>query len=83
MKAKAFDEKFDQDESDITDHLDLSKARRARRERERLNVELPERSTIVTLAANIQENLEIIGRSAACAIRCNRSSSASPTARQP
>ena len=57
MEAKDFDEKFEQDESDITDHLDLAKARRAKRGRKRLNAELPERSTTGAMAANIRETL--------------------------
>jgi hypothetical protein len=40
MKAKRFDQKFDAGE-DITDALDLAKARRATREQRRVNVDFP------------------------------------------
>ncbi|MCP5358220.1 MAG: CopG family transcriptional regulator [Pseudomonadales bacterium] len=41
MKAADFDKKFDQDESDITDSLDLSTARRVNLEQKRINVDFP------------------------------------------
>ncbi len=40
MKAKEFDKKFDGGE-DITQHLDLSKARRPEQEQKRVNVDFP------------------------------------------
>ncbi len=40
MKAKSFDNKFDRGE-DVTDHLDLSKARRPGRDAKRINVDCP------------------------------------------
>lgn len=40
MKAKEFDKKFDEGE-DITADVDLSKARRARRDHKRVNVDFP------------------------------------------
>ena len=40
MKAKIFDQKFDAGE-DITDELDLSKAKRSAREQRRVNVDFP------------------------------------------
>ncbi len=40
MKAKTFDRKFDAGE-DITDELDLSKAKRSAREQRRVNVDFP------------------------------------------
>ena len=40
MKAKDFDELFD-DGSDITNYLDLSKARRTEQEQKRVNVDFP------------------------------------------
>jgi len=40
MKARKFDEKFDQGE-DITSDLDLSKARRVNQEPKRINVDFP------------------------------------------
>lgn len=40
MKAKAFDEAFESGE-DITQHLDLSKARRPEQEQKRVNVDFP------------------------------------------
>jgi hypothetical protein len=40
MKAKEFDEKFDNGE-DISRHLDFSKARRPGREQKRVNVDFP------------------------------------------
>ena len=40
MKAKSFDAKFDNGE-DITDTLDLSKARRPLQEQRRVNVDFP------------------------------------------
>ena len=41
MKAKDFDEKFDQAKEDIVDDLDLSKARRVNQEQKRINVDFP------------------------------------------
>jgi len=41
MKAKEFDRKFDAGE-DVTAHLDVSRARRARQEPKRVNVDFPE-----------------------------------------
>ena len=40
MKAKDLDKKFDEGE-DITEHLDLSKARRLKQEQKRVNVDFP------------------------------------------
>ena len=40
MKAKDFDELFD-DGNDITNYLDLSKARRTEQEQKRVNVDFP------------------------------------------
>jgi len=40
MKAKEFDKKFDEGE-DVTEHLDLSKARRPVQEQKRVNVDFP------------------------------------------
>ena len=40
MKAEEFDKKFDNDE-DIIDYLDFSKARRPGREQKRVNVDFP------------------------------------------
>lgn len=40
MKAKSFDAKFDKG-VDVTDALDLSKARRPRQEQRRVNVDFP------------------------------------------
>jgi len=40
MKAKAFDRKFERGE-DLTEHLDLSKARRSGEEQRRVNVDFP------------------------------------------
>jgi len=40
MKAKEFDEKFDRGE-DITEYLDVSKARRPEQEQKRVNVDFP------------------------------------------
>ncbi|MDB9515767.1 CopG family antitoxin [Roseofilum reptotaenium CS-1145] len=42
MKAKTFDEKFDQGEEDIVEYLDLSQARRGELTQERVNVDFPE-----------------------------------------
>lgn len=41
MKAKDFDEKFDQGETDVIDDLDLSTARRVNLEQKRINVDFP------------------------------------------
>jgi hypothetical protein len=40
MKAKVFDRKFDRGEN-LTEHLDLSKARRPGEEQRRVNVDFP------------------------------------------
>lgn len=40
MKAKTFDEKFD-DNQDVTDALDISKAKRPNQEQRRVNVDFP------------------------------------------
>ena len=40
MKAKDFDNKFDEEKS-IVKHLDLSKARRPKQEQKRVNVDFP------------------------------------------
>ena len=40
MKAKELDKKFDAGE-DITEHLDLAKARRPQRDQKRVNVDFP------------------------------------------
>jgi hypothetical protein len=40
MKAREFDKKFDQGK-DISKHLDLSNARRAKQEQKRVNVDFP------------------------------------------
>ncbi|PAU76912.1 type II toxin-antitoxin system BrnA family antitoxin [Halomonas salipaludis] len=41
MKAKDFDDKFDQSDEDITDDLDLSSARRINQDQKRINVDFP------------------------------------------
>jgi hypothetical protein len=41
MKAKDFDKKFDQDQEDIIDDLDLSTARRVNLEQKRINIDFP------------------------------------------
>lgn len=41
MKAREFDKKFDKGEN-ISEHLDLSKAKRPGRAQKRINVDLPE-----------------------------------------
>ena len=41
MKAKEFDKKFDEDQEDIVDDLDLSSARRVNQEQKRINVDFP------------------------------------------
>lgn len=41
MKAKAFDKKFDDDEVDIIDDLDLSTANRPNQAQKRVNVDFP------------------------------------------
>jgi hypothetical protein len=41
MKAKAIDKKFDDNEEDILDAFDLSKARRPNQEQRRVNVDFP------------------------------------------
>lgn len=40
MRADEFDERFDRGE-DVTPHLDVSRARRPRREQKRVNVDFP------------------------------------------
>ena len=40
MRARDFDEKFDRGE-DVTDHLELEKARRPRHKQKRVNVDFP------------------------------------------
>ncbi|MFC3851224.1 type II toxin-antitoxin system BrnA family antitoxin [Salinispirillum marinum] len=41
MKAKTFDKKFDQDNEDIIDDLDLSTSRRINQDQKRINVDFP------------------------------------------
>lgn len=41
MKAKKFDEKFDSNEEDIIQNLDLSSAKRVNQEQKRVNVDFP------------------------------------------
>lgn len=41
MKAKTFDAKFDKGE-DVTDHLDVAKARRPLQKQRRVNVDFPD-----------------------------------------
>ena len=41
MKAKDFDKKFEADQEDIVDDLDLSSARRVNQEQKRINVDFP------------------------------------------
>ena len=41
MKAKPFDEKFDANEEDIVDDLDLSTFRRVNQEPKRVNIDFP------------------------------------------
>jgi len=41
MKAKSFDQKFDQNTSDIVDDLELSTVKRPNREQKRVNVDFP------------------------------------------
>lgn len=41
MKAKRFDKKFNENESDIIDELDLSKAKRPNQVQKRVNVDFP------------------------------------------
>ncbi len=41
MKAKAIDKKFDDNEEEILDAFDLSKARRPNQEQKRVNVDFP------------------------------------------
>jgi hypothetical protein len=41
MKAKAFDRKFDDNEADISDDLDLTTARRPNQAQKRVNVDFP------------------------------------------
>ncbi|RBP29970.1 hypothetical protein DET50_10810 [Marinobacter pelagius] len=41
MKAENFDKKFEEDQEDIVDILDLSSARRVNQEQKRINVDFP------------------------------------------
>lgn len=41
MKAEEFDKKFDDNEEDIMEHLDLSNARRVNQDTRRVNVDFP------------------------------------------
>lgn len=41
MKAKAFDEKFDEGQKGITDSLDMARAKRPNQEQRRVNVDFP------------------------------------------
>lgn len=41
MKAKDFDKKFEENEDDIVDDLDLSSARRVNQQQKRINVDFP------------------------------------------
>lgn len=41
MKAEEFDKKFDADQEDVVDELDLSTARRVNQESKRINVDFP------------------------------------------
>lgn len=41
MKAKDFDEKFDQNQEDIIDDLDLTTLRKPNQEQRRINVDFP------------------------------------------
>jgi len=41
MKAKDFDKKFEENQEDIFDDLDLSSARRVNQEQKRINVDFP------------------------------------------
>ena len=41
MKAKEFDKKFDENQDDILDDLDVSTARRVNQEQKRINVDFP------------------------------------------
>ncbi len=41
MKAKAFDKKFDENQDDIIDDLDISTARRPNQHQRRINVDFP------------------------------------------
>ncbi|KGK43040.1 CopG family transcriptional regulator [Nitrincola sp. A-D6] len=41
MKAKNFDEKFEEDQDDIVDDLDLTTARQVNQEQKRINVDFP------------------------------------------
>jgi len=42
MKAKDFDQKFDEGQEDIIDDLDLLSARRVNQEQKRINVDFPQ-----------------------------------------
>ncbi|MCK0538374.1 type II toxin-antitoxin system BrnA family antitoxin [Alcanivorax quisquiliarum] len=41
MKAKDFDKKFEENQDDIVDDLDLSSARRVNQQQKRINVDFP------------------------------------------
>ena len=41
MKAKDFDKKFDEDQDDILNYVDLTKAKRPDEEQKRVNVDFP------------------------------------------
>lgn len=41
MKAKDFDKKFEEDQEDILEDLDLSSARRVNQDQKRINVDFP------------------------------------------
>mgnify|MGYP000662639169 CR=1 FL=1 len=42
MKAKDFDQKFDEGQEDVIDDLDLLSARRVNQEQKRINVDFPQ-----------------------------------------
>jgi hypothetical protein len=50
MKVKTFDNKFD-DRQDVSNALDLSKAKRPNQEQKRVNVDLPTWSTRIVKSA--------------------------------
>lgn len=54
MKAKHFDKKFDDDETDIIDDLDLATARRIHQTAKRLNAEAANRSADHDTSAGTQ-----------------------------
>ena len=41
MKAREFEKKFDEGKEDITEYLDISKAKRTEQEQKRVNVDFP------------------------------------------